>query len=267
MNASTAPEDRDLTLFVPALNEARRIEATLRGLLRISGATGTDAIQIVVVDDGCTDNTAAIVQELARAHPQIDLVRHPENRGLGAGLKTALAHARGRKFLIVPGDNDMPESVLRNLISNSDSADMVMCYFPDRGQRGWMRRALSSLFGLAYAVTFDVHVQYINGPCVYPTSRLRELRLHSTRFSIVAEINVKLLRQGVSFLEIPGHRQVGLDGSTSFSLRNLIETLRVFLSLLGDIHFRERRRFGHRPRRVRGGMEDCRGSDLPLASS
>jgi hypothetical protein len=91
---------------------------------------------------------------------------------------------------------------------------------------------------------------YVNGPAVYPLSRLRELKLHSTRFSIVAEINVKLLRQGLTYVELPSNRQVGLKGSTSATLRSLAETVRVFLQLLADVYVRETARYNKRPVRI-----------------
>ncbi len=250
MNPAPPAHDRDITLFVPALNEARRIEATVSGLVALVAGLQGPTAQILVIDDGSTDATAEIVRRLSRDHPSVELVQHPVNRGLGSGLKTALAHARGRKFLIVPGDNDMPAAALRTLIANAGAADMVMCYFHNREQRGRSRNALSTLFGLIYATCFDVYVQYINGPCVYTVEQLRALKLNSTRFSIVAEINIKLLRQGVSYLEIPTHRQVGLDGSRSFSFRNLRESIRVFAHLLYEVHGRDAARYSHRPRRI-----------------
>ena len=66
----------------------------------------------------------------------------------------------------------------------------------------------------------------------------------------MAEINVKLLRQGLTYVELPSSRQVGLEGSTSASLKSLIETARVFLQLLADVYFREPSRYNKRPTRI-----------------
>lgn len=66
----------------------------------------------------------------------------------------------------------------------------------------------------------------------------------------MAEINIKLLRQGVSFLEVPSYRQTGLTGSSSFSLRNLAETFAVFCRLFYEVHLRSPARYAHRPVRV-----------------
>jgi dolichol-phosphate mannosyltransferase len=240
----------DLTIAVPALNEEQRIGDTLRGLLEVARQVPERRLEILAVDDGSTDRTAAIIAQLAQQHPEIRLLKNPRNLGLGASIRRALAEARGARFLIVPGDNDLPAPTLAALFRQAHAADLVMCYFPDRQFRGPGRRLLSALFGLIYAACFDVHVQYLNGPCVYPVARLRELELVATRFSIVAEINVKLLRQGLSFAEIPSHRQTGLAGSSSLSLRNLREVVAVFLHLCHEIHFQQRRRYRQRPVRV-----------------
>ena len=240
----------NVSLMIPALNEERRIGATLDTVLAVAARQPGLRLEILVVDDGSADNTAWIASDYANRHSSVRLIRHLVNRGLGQALRTALAEATGDKFLIVPGDNDLPASTLDTLLANAGAADMVMCFFQDRGQRGRTRQMLSSLFGLAYATCFDFRVQYINGPCLYPMARLRELSLTSTRFSIVAEINVKLLRQGLSFCELPSHRQTGLAGSSSFSLRNLAETIAVFCHLCYEVHFKSRAHYAHRPRRV-----------------
>jgi glycosyltransferase involved in cell wall biosynthesis len=250
-----------ITFVVTALNEEKRIGNTLETLLGVVAAHGGLDAQILVVDDGSTDATSEIVAKIAAQRPEVTLLRHERNRGIGASVQTALREARGEKFLIVPGDNDMPPSALAQLLELSPEADLVMCYFPDRGDRGKGRQILSVLFGWIYAVGFGAHVQYINGPCVYPVARLRALNLFSERFSIIPEMNVKLLRQGVSFLEVAAYRQTGLAGSTSLSLRNLRETAVALVRLGWEVHWKNRARYRSRPRRVRPNVipPDVRG--------
>jgi glycosyltransferase involved in cell wall biosynthesis len=239
-----------ITFMIPALNEEARIGHTLETVAKVMATRPDLRAQILVIDDGSSDGTARIVTEYARHDGAVALVRHEQNRGLGQALRTALQHADGDNFLIVPGDNDMPAATLLALLARVGDADMIMCYFPDRQERGPARKLLSGLFGAAYAFAFGVRVQYINGPCIYPLIRLRALELFSSRFSIVAEINVKLLRQGSSFLEVPSHRQTGLEGSTSFSWRNLREAVGVYLRLIYEIHWKYRSRYRTPPRRV-----------------
>jgi dolichol-phosphate mannosyltransferase len=251
---ATAGTQIDLTFVVPALNEEKNIANTLSSIFSALAAYPEKTAEVIVVDDGSSDRTAFTVEVFAKANPAVSLIKNPRNLGLGASLQVAITKAGGKSLLIVPGDNDMPEVTLRELIGMTGRADMVMCFFLNREMRGRMRNLLSTLFGLLYSTCFDVYPQYINGPCVYPVGKLKTLSLFSTRFSIVAEINVKLLRQGVSFIEVPSYRQVGMNGSTSFSLRNLWETASVFCRLLVEIHVKNPELFGRRPIRIFPGL-------------
>jgi dolichol-phosphate mannosyltransferase len=239
-----------LTVAVPAFNEEKNIRLTIESVLLAAAKTPGLSVEIVVIDDGSSDRTADVVTEFAGRHANVRLLRNPRNLGLGASIRRAIADARSERFLIVPGDNDMPAATLELLFHNAAAADVVMLYFLNDEMRGRARYLMSQAFRLIYTTLFDLYVVYINGPAVYPVVRLRELELHSTRFSIVAEINVKLLRQGLSYIELPAIRQTGLEGSTSATLRTLIETARVLSRLLADVYFKDRDRYGKRPARV-----------------
>jgi glycosyltransferase involved in cell wall biosynthesis len=248
--ADPVPRRSSLTVGIPALNEEKNIESTLRTVLSAAAKTPSLPVEMIVVDDGSTDRTADIVQELARRHSNIRLIRNAENLGLGASIRRAMESATTDKFLFIPGDNDIPLATLELLFRNAHVAEVVMCYFHNEEIRARPRLVLSTVFRMIYTICFEIYVQYINGPAIYPLAKLKELKLRSTRFSIVAEINVKLLRQGVTFVEVPGTRQVGLAGSTSLSWRSLLETIRVFLHLIFEVYVRNADRYGKRPVRV-----------------
>jgi glycosyltransferase involved in cell wall biosynthesis len=245
-----APGSRSLTVAIPALNEERNIAMAVQSALDAAATVPDLAVEIIVIDDGSTDRTAEVAEQLAKQHPNVRLLRNSENIGLGASIRRAIAEARSERFLFIPGDNDIPTVTLDLLFRNAYLADLVMVFFLNDETRGRMRYLISTMFRLIYTTFFDLYLIYVNGPAVYPLSWLRELKLHSTRFSIVAEINVKLLRQGLTYVELPSNRQVGLEGSTSASLKSLLETMRVFLQLLADVYWREPSRYGRRPTRI-----------------
>ena len=95
------------SLVIPAYNESSRIRPTLDEILRYTRKQKWDA-EILVVDDGSRDDTAAIVREYARAHPQIQLVQNPGNRGKGYSVRNGMLHARGDICLFTDADLSSP---------------------------------------------------------------------------------------------------------------------------------------------------------------
>src|SRR5687767_9667514 len=87
-----------LTVIVPVCNEARTLDALLRAV-----AAAPYEKQVIVVDDGSTDGTAAVLASWAM-RPGVVVLRHPENRGKGCAIRTALPHAHGRFVIIQDAD-------------------------------------------------------------------------------------------------------------------------------------------------------------------
>ena len=94
----TPPSDTpaSLAVVIPVFNEASAIGPTLAGL--VARGVTADA-EVIVVDDGSTDGTAAVVG----AFP-VTLLKHPENKGYGAALKTGIRHARAENIIIMDSD-------------------------------------------------------------------------------------------------------------------------------------------------------------------
>lgn len=89
-----------ILVAVPIFNEERYVGPVLREIRKYARATAfaeNVEIRVLVVDDGSTDATPAVLQELARVG-HIDLVTHPENRGYGQSLIDAFAHAAQNEF-------------------------------------------------------------------------------------------------------------------------------------------------------------------------
>ena len=95
------------SIIIPAYNESSRIRPTLDEILRYVSEQRWDA-EILVVDDGSSDNTAEIVREYAVNHAQIQLVENPGNRGKGYSVRNGMLHARGEFCLFSDADLSSP---------------------------------------------------------------------------------------------------------------------------------------------------------------
>jgi len=117
----------DLSVVIPAYNEAAGIGPTLCELGRVLTASGVEH-ELVVVDDGSQDGTAEAVRGLAKDLPQLRLVRHPVNRGYGAALKTGIRAASSRVVAITDADGTYPGEALPQLFRTlvETEAEMVV---------------------------------------------------------------------------------------------------------------------------------------------
>ena len=109
-----APNFRPLvTVVVPAYNEGKVIERTLRSLLECT----YENLEILVVDDGSTDDTAAVVARMALAHSRISLLQQ-ENAGKAAAANRALEAARGEICVAVDADTIVPAESIPKMIAH-----------------------------------------------------------------------------------------------------------------------------------------------------
>jgi glycosyltransferase involved in cell wall biosynthesis len=92
---------------IPAYNESARIERTLDRVMLCVRDQGWDA-EVLVVDDGSQDQTAAIVEHWMTIHPQLKLVRNPGNRGKGYSVRNGLLQAAGDIVMFTDADLSAP---------------------------------------------------------------------------------------------------------------------------------------------------------------
>ncbi|MCS7300756.1 MAG: glycosyltransferase family 2 protein [Fimbriimonadales bacterium] len=109
--AESAPR---LSVVIPAYNEATRIERTLQRIVEYLETRG-DAYEILVVSDGSTDETEALVQRFAQAHPKVQLLAYQPNRGKGYAVRYGILRARGERILFSDADLATPIEELEKL--------------------------------------------------------------------------------------------------------------------------------------------------------
>ncbi len=116
-----------LSIVIPALNEEDGIREIAERVLNTRpalAAVGFDQVELIVVDDGSTDQTPAIVSSM----PEVRLIRHPTNRGYGAALKTGFAAAQGEWIGFLDADGTYPPELFPELCQAAiqHQADIVI---------------------------------------------------------------------------------------------------------------------------------------------
>jgi glycosyltransferase involved in cell wall biosynthesis len=107
-----------ISVVIPAYNEEEAIGAVVDELIEISR---DGSYEIIVVDDGSTDNTAKVVQE-----KRVKFIQHPHKMGYGAAIKTGIKNAANDLIMIIDGDGSYPVKAIPELLKVADHYDMIV---------------------------------------------------------------------------------------------------------------------------------------------
>jgi len=222
-----------LSILMPAFDETATIGDAIRAVL---DAGYPCEIELIVVDDGSSDGTARSADAIE--DPRLRLLRHDTNRGKGAALLTAAAHALGTH--VVPFDADLEYSphdigaLLEPVLAGT--CDVVYGARPpgiDAGLRSGpyalgnraLTRAANALFD---ADLSDLHT------CLklMPLALFRELDLRQTGFGLDTEVTVRLLQAGIRPVEVPvSYRPRARSHGKKINWRDGIHCLAILLRL------------------------------------
>jgi dolichyl-phosphate beta-glucosyltransferase len=109
-----------LSIVIPAFNEERRLPATLDKVLAWLDTNSCRDAEILVVDDGSTDATAALVDIRAAQEPRLRLVRNPGNRGKGYAIRNGMLEAKGDWILFSDADLSAPIEEFPKLLATAE---------------------------------------------------------------------------------------------------------------------------------------------------
>jgi glycosyltransferase involved in cell wall biosynthesis len=190
-----------LTVIVPAWNEERRLAATVEEVVA-AAARHLRAFEVIVVDDGSTDGTAAVADSLARRFPSVSVVRHPGNLGVGAAYYTGLTLAKYPYLSLVPGDNAFHSSGLEAVFALVGTVEMVVTYRSNPSARTPLRRLLSRCCTLGMRLVTGRPIRDAHSLYVFPVAAARQVRRNGG-YGYHIETLSTLLRGGVPYAEAP----------------------------------------------------------------
>jgi glycosyltransferase involved in cell wall biosynthesis len=226
-----------LSIIIPAYNESENILATLENVTR---ALETLPLrhEILVIDDGSRDQTAAIVEAAAARWPAVRLLKNERNMGFGWSYRRGVETAALSHIVMVHGDNAWGWATLADLFSRTGEADIIVGYTRDMLQsRTWTRTIVSKIFTLLVNLITWRGLTYYNGLQVHQAPVLKRLTIESRGYGFQAEVLVKALRATTTFIEVPMdliERQKG--ESKAFRWRNFVDVYKT-LALLARLEW------------------------------
>jgi dolichol-phosphate mannosyltransferase len=190
-----------LTVIVPAWNEEVRLTTTVDEVAA-AAQRNLSAYEIIIVNDGSNDRTAAVAESLAARHECVRVIHHATNRGVGAAYYTGLSLARHSYLTLVPGDNAFHVSGLNNIFALVGSVEMVVSYRANPRARTPLRRLLSSCCTLGMRLVTGQPIRDAHSLYVFPVAEARQVR-RNNGYGYHIETLSTLLRGGVPYAEVP----------------------------------------------------------------
>jgi glycosyltransferase involved in cell wall biosynthesis len=114
-----------VTIAMPAFDEAPNVKTVARDALAALDAAGSDG-ELLLIDDGSTDGTSALVDEIAARDERVRVIHHPTNRGFSGAMTTALREAHGEWVFLVPADGQIEMTELSRFLAARTDADVVV---------------------------------------------------------------------------------------------------------------------------------------------
>jgi len=217
---------RCLTILIPALNEEEIIAATVGEVLAVAKQS-LDEFEVIVINDGSTDRTGAIINLLAEKHPEVSPVHNSECRGVGWAFWEGVRRAKHVRLTLIPGDRAYNIDGIQRLIQALDSAELVIGFRTNQAATRQRRRAiLSAVYQRLIGWIFGFRLKDYHGIIIYPVIALRGLGLRTAGYTYQLEILVRLLRQGVGYVELPVTlNPAGRGSSRALRLRTLFDLI------------------------------------------
>jgi dolichyl-phosphate beta-glucosyltransferase len=221
-----------ISVVIPAYEEAARLGASLERVLAYLEARGDD-FEVLVVDDGSRDATAAAAEAFAARGVRV--LRLPENRGKGAALRTGVLASRGRRVLLTDADLSTPIADLERLEPHLAAAPVVI---GSRAVDGSELELRQPLYRELMGKTFNKLVQLLALRGLSDTQCGFKLLDGELARDLFADLTVDRFAYDVELLWLArrrGHRVAEVGVRWSNSPQSRVSPLRDSLQMLGDL--------------------------------
>jgi len=217
-----------ISVFLPCYNEQENIARTVMRALGVLSKTGAD-FEIIVVNDGSSDSTGRIAEELAQKDSRVKVLHHPTNLGYGAALKSGFKAATKELVFYTDGDGQFDTAELPALLPLMEDYDIVSCYRLNRQDNllrkinGWgWTKLVGFLFGMKIK---DIDCAFK----LYKREIFDKINLVSTGALIDTEVLARAVRRGYTIIQRGVHHYPRTAGEQTGA--NIKVILRAFKEL------------------------------------
>jgi glycosyltransferase involved in cell wall biosynthesis len=226
-----------VSIVLPCYNEAPNVADAVRAATGAAQAHAAD-FEVIVVDDGSTDDSARIAAQIADSDHRVRLVVHPNNRGYGGAVRSGLRAARMPWVLLTDADLQFDLRELEAFVPLASEADLIAGWRIDRRDPPH-RRLNAAAWNWLMRRRFELPVRDVD--CAFKLVRrdvLEQLPLTSSGAMISTELVVRAVAAGAIVREVGVHHLPRVAGESSGANPRVV--IKAFREL-GRVHGELRR--------------------------
>lgn len=231
---------KELSVFLPTYNEAENIGKVIKDVILAVRKTA-DKWELIVVDDGSTDATNKISAEIAKTNNNIKIIRHEQNLGYGASLKTGFYNSKYNWISFIDSDGQFDFGEINKFVEKQEetNADLVIGYYKKR-KVSFAKVVTSKIWETIVFILFGLKVHDIDcGFKLISKKVIEEIpRLESNRGAFISsELLIKAKKNGFKFAEVPVTHYPRMKGKgTGRRLDVILESFFDLLKLWKKLH-------------------------------
>jgi glycosyltransferase involved in cell wall biosynthesis len=233
--------NKSLSICLPALNEAANIEAYTREIYAAASELLSE-FEIIIVDDGSTDNTYEIALNLKKQLGiQIKIIKKNKNEGIGPALESASKIAQYKYFLGLPSDGAYLIEGVKKIFSKIGDAPLIISYRENINTRPFFRKTLSQC--VTYYVLFlsGKKINDAQSAIVVPTDLYRSININLDKHNCQMQIATRTLKSNLDYIQIPVNYSLNADKQSGMiKIKVLVDVIKsslhlFYLKLIGTL--------------------------------
>ena len=220
----SASMSQSISVVIMAFNECETLENVVNEI-NSELIESLNKYEIIVIDDGSTDGTEKIADDLANKYLQVRAIHHEGNKGLGIVYITGFINAKHEFITFYPADGQIPASNISRFIPLMNDYDLILGYLPDNNApiiSKFLSIAERALFRLAFG-----KLPKFQGSFMLRKKVLDEIELksHGRSWTIVMELIIRVLRGGYRTVSIKTEMSPRISGKSKVKNIKTISTL------------------------------------------
>ena len=220
----------DISFIIPVFNEEFNIKGVFRDLYAVLKENSHWKYEVIVIEDGSSDNTLKVIQELVQVYPGTKLIIHEQNKGYNQSMRDGMAKARGRYFMYVGADEEFDCSEIATFVDpllseGEDHADLVLGVRWQRNAYKLHRFFLSVIYIFMLNWMFKMRINDYNWSQAWSREFIDGIEIESKSLFMLPEMIIKAHDLGYKIKEVPSNHRGRRTGRSSLNFKIMSKAL------------------------------------------